>query len=241
MLVPVVAVGVFSSTLLGGTLALHLRDRLHLILGFSAGAVVGVAIFDLLPEAFRVYSGNPGRAALLVGTGFLLYLLLDRLLLVTQPAKSDLLHGRPVHSARGALGAASLVVHSLMDGLSIGFGFQISSGIGVAIATSVLVHDFSDGINTINVVLKNGGSARRALRWLLADAVVPVIGIAVASFVRLPERWLGVFVALLAGFFLHLGASDLVPESHHRHPKLLTTISTLLGAALMYVVQLYVQ
>ena len=240
MLTPLIAAGVFVSTLFGGILALRLQDRLHLILGFSAGAVVGVAIFDLLPEAFRQSPGGAGQAALLVGSGFLLYLLLDRLLLNARSAESDLFQGHPVHSARGVLGAGSLVVHSFMDGVSIGFGFQVSSGIGLAIAASVLVHDFSDGINTINVVLKNGGNTRRALGWLLADAIVPAAGIATASLVRLPERWLGGFVALLAGFFLHLGASDLVPESHHRHPKMLTTVATIVGAALMYVVALYV-
>lgn len=239
MLAPLIAAGVFASTLLGGVLALRLRDRLHLILGFSAGAVVGVAIFDLLPEAFRQHEAGAAQPALLVGTGFLLYLLLDRLL-DARAAQSDLYQGHPVHSARGVLGAASLVAHSFMDGISIGFGFQVSSGIGLAIAASVLAHDFSDGINTINVVLKNGGNTRRALAWLLADAIVPAVGIGTASLVRLPERWLGGFVALLAGFFLHLGASDLVPESHHRHPKMLTTVATIIGAALMYVVALYV-
>jgi zinc transporter ZupT len=239
MLTPVIAAGVFASTLLGGVLALRLRDRLHLILGFSAGAVVGVAIFDLLPEAFREQNGA-GQPALLVGCGFLLYLLLDRILLTAHSAETDLFQGHPVHNARGVLGASSLVAHSFMDGISIGFGFQVSRGIGLAIATSVLVHDFSDGINTINVVLKNGGNPRRALGWLLADAVVPAIGIGTAALVRLPERWLGSFVALLAGFFLHLGASDLVPESHHRHPKMLTTVATLVGAALIYLVTLYV-
>ena len=46
-----IAAAAFLCTLLGGLLALRLRDKLHLILGFSAGAVIGVAFFDLLPEA----------------------------------------------------------------------------------------------------------------------------------------------------------------------------------------------
>ena len=49
----VVGVAAFISTMLGGSLALRLRDRLHLILGFSAGAVIAVAFFDLMPEALK--------------------------------------------------------------------------------------------------------------------------------------------------------------------------------------------
>ena len=46
-----ISIGTFVSTLLGGLLALHLKDRLHLMLGFSAGALIGVALFELIPEA----------------------------------------------------------------------------------------------------------------------------------------------------------------------------------------------
>ena len=67
----------------GGSLALKLRDRLHLILGFSAGAVVAVAFFDLAPEALQLGQGY-GIANMLaiIAGGFLLYLLLDRLILL---------------------------------------------------------------------------------------------------------------------------------------------------------------
>jgi ZIP family zinc transporter len=47
---------------------------------------------------------------------------------------------------------------------------------------------------------------------------------------------LAVVLALFCGFFLYIGASDLVPESHHGHPKFFTTIMTLLGAATLYAV-----
>jgi len=54
MTVIVIACATFVSTLVGGLVALKLRDQLHLILGFSAGAVIGVAFFDLLPESIEL-------------------------------------------------------------------------------------------------------------------------------------------------------------------------------------------
>lgn len=223
----------FGATMLGGLVALRLRDRLHLILGFSAGAVVGVAFFDLLPEAMHEAGRAPATTMLFVAGGFLFYLLLDRLALL-HAAGEENGHGHAHGAPRGGLAAFTLVAHSVFDGMAIGFGFQVSTAVGAAIAIAVLTHDFSDGINTMNVVLKNGGTRRDGIRWLLANSLAPAAGIALTYAIHLPGNVFAIVLAALAGSFLYLGASDLVPESHHAHPKLLTTVMTLLGAALIY-------
>ena len=225
VLLTLIALAAFSSTAAGGLLALGLRDKLHLILGFSAGAVIGVAFFDLLPESLALGAGYLQARALLSCTalGFLAYLVLDRLLLFLGDAVP-----------RAAAGALVLCVHSALDGVAIGLAFQASRGVGIIVAIAVLTHDFSDGINTTNLVLKSGAGRPRALRWLLLDAAAPVAGIAATAFFHLPPQHFGVVLALFAGFFLYIGASDLIPESYHAHPKLLTTVMTLAGAAVLY-------
>jgi zinc transporter ZupT len=86
----------------------------------------------------------------------------------------------------------------------------------------------------LNIVLRNGGERARGLRWLLADAAAPAAGIAATRLWAMPSDRFGLALALFGGFFLYIGASDLIPESFHAHPKLLTTVMTLLGAALLY-------
>ncbi len=225
MLLIIIALAAFSSTLAGGLLALGLRDKLHLILGFSAGAVIGVAFFDLLPESLALGSRFHGAGTLLSLTalGFLAYLVLDRLLSFHTDSPPS-----------GALGAAVLCIHSLLDGVAIGLAFQASRSVGIIVAIAVLTHDFSDGINTMNVVLKNRGGRSRALAWLLLDALAPVAGIAATALFDLRIDGFGVVLALFSGFFLYIGASDLIPESYHAHPKFLTTVMTLAGAAVLY-------
>jgi zinc transporter ZupT len=225
VLLLVIAAAAFLSTLLGGLLALRLRDKLHLVLGFSAGAVIGVAFFDLLPEAINFGAKLHSPEAILAwsGLGFLCYLILDRILLF---------HGDT--APRGRVAAGVLSLHSLLDGVAIGLAFQASHQIGLIVAIAVLSHDFSDGINTMNIVLKNQGSRTAALRWLIVDAVAPGIGLASTHFFTLSGASLGSVLALLAGFFLYIGASDLIPESYHAHPKFLTTAMTLAGAAVLY-------
>ncbi|MBI4068002.1 ZIP family metal transporter [Candidatus Kaiserbacteria bacterium] len=229
-----IAGATFVSTLLGGLFALRLKDKLHLILGFSAGAIIGVAFFDIIPEALELGGVQYDSATItaLVAVGFLIYLVLDRLVLLHGHTEED----THEHQHRGTAGAGSLSFHSFLDGIAIGLAFHISSALGITVAAAVLAHDFSDGINTVNLVLKHGGDKSKALRWLMIDAFAPVIGIAVASFFAIPDAQLGLLLALFAGFFLYIGASDLIPESHHAHPVWWTTVATVLGAAVLYVV-----
>src|SRR4051812_47493885 len=72
-----------AATLLGGLFALRLKDQLHLILGFSAGAVVAVAFFDLLPESIHIGTAyDPSVLLSVAALGFLMYLALDRMVLL---------------------------------------------------------------------------------------------------------------------------------------------------------------
>ncbi|HVV38992.1 MAG TPA: ZIP family metal transporter [Candidatus Paceibacterota bacterium] len=218
--------------MLGGLFALRLRDRLHLILGFSAGAIIGVAFFDLLPEAVELGGALYEASVLLAVTalGFLIYLALDRLILLHTHDHD----GEDHHAGRGIVGASSLSFHSLLDGIGIGLAFQVSPAVGVVVAAAVLTHDFSDGINTVNMIIKNGGERARALKWLLVDALAPVAGILATLFFSISDAHLGLLLALFAGFFLYIGASDLVPESHHKHPTFWTTAMTVVGAAVLF-------
>lgn len=227
-----IVIATAASTLLGGALALKISDKLHLILGFSAGAVMGVAFFDLLPEALEI--GQPffstSTLTAVMALGFGLYLVLDRWIFF-HSHESDSARRR-----RGILGAASLSFHSFLDGVAIGIAYQVSVSVGLVVTAAVLTHDFSDGINTVNLILKNGGSRRTAWRWLALDALAPALGVLSTTFLNLPEAFIGPLLALFVGFFLYLGASDLVPESHHAHPKFLTTFVTLLGLATIFLV-----
>jgi ZIP family zinc transporter len=269
-----IAIATLISTFLGGLFALRLKDKLHLILGFSAGAVIAVAFFDLLPESLDL--GNKFYADSTVlsvaALGFLVYLILDRIIFLHMHDDHDVsvndhdatissdhvdgshgtLDAQHGHSAqnrhsRGILGAGSLSVHSFLDGVAIGLAFQVSASVGLIVAVAVLVHDFSDGINTVNMILKNAPagehdngavgkrSDRLALKWLMADAIAPVIGVISTMFFTVPEQALSIILALFSGFFLYIGASDLIPESYHAHPKFMTTIMTLLGAGILYI------
>jgi zinc transporter ZupT len=220
-----IALGASAATLLGGLAALRLSQRIHLVLGFSAGAVIAVAFFDLLPEALNLAAGAPRLIITASAAGFFLYLLFDRLVK---------LQGRDGTSWRGRIGAISLSAHSLLDGFAIGIAFQAGQAVGLVVAAAVLVHDFSDGLNTVNVVVKNGGARHAVLRWLAIDAVAPLAGAGLSLVAAPPRAILALLLAGFSGFFLYIGASDLLPESQRAFPRPWTTIATFLGAGTLY-------
>jgi ZIP family zinc transporter len=221
------------STLLGGLFALYKKDKLHLILGFSAGAVVGVAFFDLLPESFSLATPQyaPATVTAVMAVGFLFFMLLSRFLTLVPEVEDDTNHH---HSQSANLGAGTLSIHSFLDGMGIGLAFQVSPTVGMIVAVAVLAHDFSDGINTVGYILKYKGKDQNALRWLVVDALAPLFGIVVTYFFTLTSPQLGLILALFCGFFLYIGASDLLPESQHRHPKLVTSLMTIFGALVIF-------
>ncbi len=232
-----IALAASLATFLGGVLALKLKDKLHLVLGFSAGAIIAVVFFELLPEALELGGSYFDAGTLIAFTafGFFAYTLLDRFILLHLHSEGD--HcAHTGATTRGLAGASSLAAHSFLDGFAIGLAFQASVAVGTAVAVAVLVHKFSDGINTVGLLLKNGGTRAQAYTWLLIASVAPALGVLATLFFVFPDNILPVVLATFAGFFLYIGAADLLPESHHAHPRFMTTLMTLLGAGLIYFV-----
>jgi ZIP family zinc transporter len=230
-LILALAAGACAATMTGGLFALRFKSLLPIAMGFSAGAVIGVAFFDLAPEALLAGHGiYDSRVLLTVAAGgFFLYTVLDRMV-----ARHDC--EDQAGPSRGMLGAASFSAHSILDGFAMGVAFHASREIGLVVATAVLSHDFADGLNTVTVVTRNGGSRGFALRWLAVDAAAPILGASLSLLIAPGANVLAFLLALFCGFFLHIGASELLPESHRAFPRPTTTLATLTGAAFLYAV-----
>jgi ZIP family zinc transporter len=238
----VLALLTFVSTGLGGMFALRHRDQLHLILGFTAGVILGVVAFDVLPEisdlAGSTHTDFKTPMIALAG-GFLFFHGVEKWLLVHFAHEAEYAghhHRTGHHQTIGVASALALAGHSLTDGIAIGLAFQVSHDVGYAVAIAVIGHDFADGLNTVALMLTHGNDRRRALWMLLLDAVTPVAGAALTLLFTVPDRGLLVYLGVFAGFLLYIGASDILPEAHAEHPSLATLALTVAGAAFLYVV-----
>ncbi len=231
------AVLTVAATALGGIVALKAKDRLHLILGLSGGVLLGLVAFDLLPEIFDLNTNTFGRVPVVMlafVAGFLGLHILERSAGVHEPPDSDYGQHSHAHARVGWLGAGGLALHSFFDGVAIGLGFQISQGIGLAVAFAVLTHDFADGLNTVGIMLRHGNDRKHAIRMLAADALAPALGVISTLFFTVPDSILAIYLGVFAGFLTYLAAADILPEAHSRHPAQLTLVSTGVGVLAMW-------
>jgi zinc transporter ZupT len=230
----------FASTLGGGLLALRFRDRLHYLLSFTAGVLLGVVSFDVLPEIFALAHEHAvdatGSMVALVG-GFLFFHSLEKFVLIHHAHESAYAEHRHPHV--GLLSALALVGHSLLDGVAIGLAFQVSQAVGISVAIAVVAHDFCDGLNTVGLMLTHRNSTRRSAGMLLLDAIAPVLGAASTLLFRVPPSTLILYLGFFAGFLLYIGVSDILPEAHSKAtPAIAVRLIglTCAGAAFIFVV-----
>ena len=135
---------------MGGLFALRYRDRLHRILGFTAGVLLGVVAFDLFPEIHDL--ANETRSSftapmIALVVGFLAFHIVEKLVLIHSAHEDEYAPGRQ-HPQLGVVSAVAL---------------------------AVIAHDFSDGLNTVTLMLLNGNSSARSRWLLLLDASTPLL------------------------------------------------------------------
>ena len=231
----------FASTLGGGAMALRFRDRLHYLLGFTAGVLLGVVAFDLLPEIFALahaHDFDPSASMIALVVGFVLFHSLEKFVLV-HPAQEDH-YSHHHHPNVGLASAAVLAAHSCMDGVAIGIGFQVSPVVGLTVALAVVAHDFSDGLNTVTLMLRHRNSTRRALAMLVVDALAPLVGVLLTMAFTIPPFQLMVYLGFFAGFLLYIGASDILPAAHSKESSAGTVLLTFVGVLFAFAVTRFV-
>ena len=228
----------FLSTLVGGLFALRFRNRLHYILSFTAGVLLGVVSFDILPEIFQLaheQGMDASGAMIALVVGFLLFHSLEKFVLVHHGHEAD--YAAHHHPQMGMLSAFALAGHSFMDGVAIGLAFQVSNAVGIVVAVAVIAHDFCDGLNTVSLMLVHRNTTRRSFAMLVLDALAPVLGAASTLVFRAPTSVLVIYLGFFAGSLLYIGAADVLPEAHSQSSPSTSVYLiglTCLGAAFIY-------
>jgi zinc transporter, ZIP family len=231
--IPLTAFAVIT-TMTGGLVALRMAHSLPTAIALSGGIVVAVALFDVLPEAVDLLPDDPTAIGALMGAGFLTFFLFERVLVLhhrDEPADAR------AHHQVGTFGALGLSAHSFIDGLAVGLAFGASTSTGVLVLVAVLAHDFADGLNTVSFVLSQSQNRPQAIRWLIVDAVAPLIGATVGALINVSDATLGYLLSFYAGFFLYMWATDLLPEAHE-HASWGRVGLTLLGFAVIFGISL---
>ncbi|MSO26354.1 MAG: divalent heavy-metal cations transporter [Candidatus Nanopelagicaceae bacterium] len=240
MLVIALATTTVIATFLGGLLALRAKDRFHLVLGLSAGLLLGLVGFDLLPEIFEMNSQDligVKTVSVALIAGFLALHFIEQFAGSHEPAESDYGHEHThTFEIAGTVGAIAMAGHIFLDGVALALAFKVSNELGFAVFIAMLVHAFSDGLNTVALLIKTGSWKKRGKFLLAVDAVARIGGAAVGSSLTISNSNLAIYLAIFSGIVIYLATAHILPEAHSRHPSKITMISTLSGVAIMWVV-----
>lgn len=231
-----VSAAAFIAAFLGGMMAIRAVNQVGMIIAVGAGIRIGAAFFDLIPEASELLGGSLDRVMIATAFGFLAFYVIEKVTAVHvgHEAAAELDHGEVAHRHVGVIGAGGMSIHSFLDGVALAAGLAVGGGLGLVIAAVVVVHRFSDGISVVSMLTASRASRRDAYRWVAVVAIAPVLGVALGLFMSVPDEVLGVMLAVFAGFFLYVGAAELLPEAHRSDRSRWVVVATLGGVVAIY-------
>ena len=240
MLVITLAATTVLATFAGGMLALRAKDRFHLVLGLSAGLLLGLVGFDLLPEIFEMNQNNVAgvrTVSIALILGFLSLHFIEQFVGSHEPADSDYGHDHThAFEIAGTLGALAMACHIFLDGVALALAFKVSDALGIAVFIAMLVHAFSDGLNTVALLIKTDQWKKRGKYLLVVDAIARVGGAAIGSALTISDSNLAIYLAVFSGIVIYLATSHILPEAHSKHPSKVTMLATLSGVVIMWAV-----
>jgi zinc transporter ZupT len=226
--------GVFLGLWLTGA---HQRSRV--VIPFSAGMLLGVVLFDLLPELV----GEAGWRAtsLLFVAGYGLLFLINRNVAPVCPSCG---HDHDHTACQTALHgfAAPLIsataLHCFFDGWSI-VTAQLAAPLGIRIAVplAVALHKIPEGIALGGIARASVASRRTALLWCVLAESTTLVGGAAGMWIapRLSTAWVVYPLGLAAGWLFYLGAHALHEEWKRRGawPAMVPALTGAAGAAVL--------
>jgi zinc and cadmium transporter len=218
----IIAIIVGSSiSLLGGALIFTTKKRrkqaILLAMPFGAGALLAAAFFDLLPEAFEI--GDPRELLLWTLGGFLAFFLFERSAeWFHHHHEHDELSGR--HASQRKLIVIGDLVHNAIDGAAIGAAFVANPALGIVTTIAVSAHEIPKELGTFALLLSRGWKDRTVLLANVATAVATLVtAISVFALGSAEHLNIAPLLAVTAGFFLYIAASDVIPDIHEQKRK----------------------
>lgn len=204
-------------SLLGGALIFTTKKRrdkaILLAMPFGAGALLAAAFFDLLPESFEV--GDPKELLIWTLGGFLGFFVLER--------SASWFHHHHEHTeeskhkSQRALIIFGDLMHNAIDGVAIGAAFAANPALGFITTLAVSAHEIPKELGTFALLLSRGWKDRTVLLANVATAVATLVTAITVYLLGTSEHLpVAPLLAMTAGFFIYIAASDIIPDIHQQ-------------------------
>lgn len=202
---------------------------LLLTMPFAAGALLAAAFFDLLPESFEL--AEPETMLLYALIGLLAFFLLERLAswFHHHHEHESSSHQKTVRNAQQRrLIMLGDLTHNAIDGVAIGAAFLVDIPTGIITTLAVSAHEIPKEVGTFALLLAKGWKDKTVILANIATAIATVVAAVVVYMVaREFEEIVAVLLAITAGFFIYIAASDIIPDIHEQ-PRKIGTLQALM-------------
>jgi len=211
-----IAVIIISLIAFTGALILILNRKLidkllSLIVAFAAGALLGAAFFDLIPESFKAL-GN----YFFVVIGILLFFLIE-----------SFLHWHHVHKSKICIKCKKNIkpvaylnligdgLHNFLDGIIISAGFLININTGIMMAIAIALHEIPQEIGDFAILIHGGLTKIKALFFNFLSALTAILGALIGYFALSQIEFLIPYIIAIAAVgFIYIAGADIIPELH---------------------------
>ncbi len=189
----------------------RVRRFVHWFISFAVGALLAVVFFDVLPESIDligVQSAMPWTLG-----GFLLFFVFEMFLSWYHYHEEEV----ETSSSVGYLISAGDALHNFVDGVIIALAFGASYSLGILTTAAILLHEIPQEVSDFVLMIHSGFSKQKALIYNVLVSLTTLAGALVGYALTFSENYLGYLLGIVAGNFLYLAASDLIPELRHKH------------------------
>lgn len=193
---------------------------------FAAGALLAAAFIDLLPEALE--DGDAWTISLTVLIAFLFFFVLERTLTWYHHHHDEAESGHVHRRQNSSLIIIGDTMHNFIDGLAIGAAFLVSPATGIITTIAIAAHEIPQEIGDFGLLISKGMRKKKVILVNLFSALATVVGAVLVFGVggELPISQ-PLLLAAIAGFFVYIAASDIIPTIHAEPKRTVANIQTL--------------
>jgi len=211
---------VIPAKALGTARSAPTEDNLKYLLAFAVGGLLGDVFLHLLPETYQhvIDSGEEGglfRIGVATLTGVLAFLVLEKVLEMSNPETNEEVREKENKKIVGYLNLLANCTDNLLHGLAVGSSFLSSSRLGITTTAAILLHEIPHEFGDFAILLKSGFDRWEAARAQISTALVGLLGALVALAFESSdglETLLMYILPFTAGGFLNIALVSVVPE-----------------------------
>lgn len=179
------------------------------LVALSAGTMIGGAFLHMIPESLHEFSDHKNVFILLI-LGFCIFFILERIIR-WRHCHHNICDVHPF----GAMNLIGDGVHNFFDGLILAAAFSVDLHLGFITTLAIVFHEIPQEIGDFGVLIHAGYSVKKALIFNFLSAILAIAGVIVGFYIGDKiENFAIYLVPIAAGGFLHIAASDLIPELH---------------------------